>query len=115
MPNRLKKEYKDIVGAVIKPQCELVLTVDDRDITIEDTNRWWEQLKKVERSIGISKKLMTDEIGGTYRTPHDHILLYNMPENVLNAIAGIKMYDDYTDKIVTIEQLVQVIKNVFKR
>jgi len=111
---KLKKEYKHILGAVIKPQCKLVSTVDDSEVTKEQIDEWWDELVDIERSIGISKDMITDAIGGSYRTPHDHVLLYNMPENVLNALSGIKQYDNEFDKKRAIRELIQVIKNVFK-
>jgi Fe-S-cluster containining protein len=112
---RLKKEYDRIVGAVIRPQCSLVSTEDDSEITKEQIDEWWEKLVEIERSIGIPKDMVSDSIGGSYRTPHDHVLLYNMPENLLNALSGIKQYDDEFDKKRAIKELVQVIRNVFKK
>lgn len=111
---KLKDEYKTILGAVIKPQCSLVSTVDEKEITKKDTDDWWEELVEIERSIGIPIDMITDAIGGSYRTPHDHVLLYNMPENVLNALSGIKQYTDEFDKKKAIKELIQVIKNVFR-
>jgi hypothetical protein len=58
--------------------------------------------------------LVTDEFGGTYRTPHDHVLLYNMPENVLNALAGIKLYTDEFDKIRGVSALMENLRNYFR-
>jgi len=111
---RLKEEYKSILGAVVKPQCSLVSTVDDHKVNKEEIDKWWDELVKIERSIGIPEDMVTDAIGGSYRTPHDHVLLYNMPENVLNALSGIKQYTDEFDKKRAIKELVQVISNVFK-
>ena len=111
---RLKEEYKSIVGAVAKPQCDLVSTCDGKKVTVKDTNRWWKDISEVEKLIGIPEDKITDSMGGSYRTPHDHILLYNMPENVLNSLAGIKEYDDEFDKKRMIKELIQVIRNVFK-
>ncbi len=111
---RLKEEYKTILGATIKPQCELVSTVDDSKITTQDTMNLWIRLVGCDRFIGIPAKLITDEFGGSYRTPHDHILLYNMPENVLNGLAGIKMYNDPFEKIRAVSELMSHIRNFYK-
>lgn len=112
---RLKKEYKNIIGSVIKPQCLLVSTVDDAEVTTKDTDRWWKNLKKVENILGVPKKLITDEPGGSYRTPHDHILLYNMPDNILNSLMGIREYEDNADKLKAIKLLMSIIENFFKK
>jgi len=101
----LKEEYKTIMGATVKPQCNLVFTVDDSEVTVKNTDDWWNELAGVERFIGIPMKLVTDRMGGSYRTPHDHVLLYNMPENVLNALSGIKKYTDEFDKKKAIKEL----------
>jgi len=110
---KLEEEYKSIVGAVIKPQCPLVSTSDGSDVNIDMANEWWKKLVDIEKSIGIPKDMVTDAMGGSYRTPHDHVLLYNMPENVLNALSGVKKYTDELEKKTVIKGLIQVIKNVF--
>ena len=110
---RIKEEYKSILGAVIKPQCDLVSTVDGGEVTKEDVDNWWERAVKIEREMGIPKDMVTDKMGGSYRTCHDHVLLYNMPENVLNALAGIKEYEDKMDQEQAIKELIGVIRNVF--
>lgn len=111
---RLKEEYKTIIGAHIKPQCELVSTIDNIEVTIKKTDDWWNEIAGAERMIGIPMRLVTDEMGGSYRTPHDHILLYNMPENVLNALSGIKLYNDELDKIKAISDIMTNIRNYFR-
>jgi len=111
---KLKEEYKTIIGASIKPQCKLVSTVNDIKVTVDDINDWWNKLIDAEKMLGIPGKMATDDFGGTYRTPHDHILLYNIPENVLNALSGIKLYVDHMDKIKAIREIMSTIRNYFR-
>jgi len=111
---KLKAEYKKIEGAIIRPQCNLVSTCDGSKVTTKDIDSWWNKLIMVEKSIGIPKMLITDELGGSYRSPHDHILLYNMPENVLNSLAGIKMYTDYFDRLKAVSEIMSCIRDYFK-
>jgi len=110
---RLEEEYKSILGAVCKPQCGLVSTVDGEEVTKDDTDSWWEGLVDIEEDMGVPKKLANDGNGGSYRSPHDHVLVYNMPDNVLNAVAGIKKYKTLADKKEAIGNLVKVLKGVF--
>lgn len=110
---KLKDEYKNNPLSVIKQQCDLVSTNNDDIVTIEDTNKWWKKLEEIEHKLGIPRKFINDDQGGSYRSPHDHILLYLMPENVLTAIAGIRMYDDENMKKIAIGELISVIKGVF--
>jgi intein/homing endonuclease len=110
---RLKEEYKTIVGAIIRPQCNLISAVDGSEVTTEQTSKWWEGIKKAEKILGIPEELITDDMGGSYRTPYDHILLYNMPDNVLNAITGIKMYTNYDDKVNAVKEIMSSIRNFY--
>ncbi len=111
---RLKKEYENIKYAVIKNQCDLVSTVNGEEVTTKDTKRWWNNLVRIEKDLGIPKRNINDDMGGSYRSPHDHVLLYNMPQNVLHALAGIRNYNDFSEKIRAVTDLVSVIKTVFK-
>lgn len=111
---KLKEKYKYTLGAIIKQQCDLVSTVDGSKVTVKDTNMWWNRLKKVERDIGIKEDLITDKIGGTYRTPHDHLILYLMPDNIIMALNGIKMYDKHEDKVESINSLINTIKQFYE-
>ena len=111
---KLKEEYKSILGAVINPQCNLVSTIDGKEVTVEGINKWWNKIIEVERELGIPKDMTNDEMGGSYRSQHDHVLLYNMPENVLNSLAGIKMYKDFAERITAVKEIVLCIRNHFK-
>ena len=113
---RLKEKYKDTIGAFIRPQCDLVSTEDGSEVTVNHTNQWWAKVNEVEKNIGVPKKNINDDIdGGSYRAPHDHLILYNMPENVVMTLAGIRMYDNWEDKIKTVKDLMQAIRAFFKR
>jgi Fe-S-cluster containining protein len=111
---KLKEEYKTILGSVIKPQCNLVSTTDGEKVTVEDINKWWSKIVEVERELGIPRDMINDEMGGSYRSQHDHVLLYNMPENVLNSLAGIKMYESFEEKLKAIKEIISCIRNHFK-
>lgn len=111
---RLEEEYKSILGAVVKPQCNLISTKDGSEITVKNTDDWWNELAGVERLIGIPMKFVTDEMGGSYRSAHDHVLLYNLPENVLNSLSGIKMYSDNLEKVRTVSEIISHIRNFFR-
>jgi len=110
---RLKEECKNIPGVKIEKQCTLVSTEDNSEVTIDDANKWWESLNEIEKSIGVKEEFITDALGGSYRTPHDHILLYNMPNNILSGISGIRLYDSYVDKANAIDNIIQKMKEFF--
>lgn len=112
--DRLREQYKNVPNANIEKQCSLVSTEDGLKITSKDTDKWWKVLNKIEKSIGIREKNITDKPGGSYRAPHDHVLLYNMPDNVLSGISGIRLYESYVDKIRAIDEIINNIKGYFK-
>lgn len=111
---KLKEKYKYEIGAVIRPQCSFVSTLNGEKVTVEKTTEWWEKIYEVERNIGVKKELINDGIEGTYRTPHDHFILYLMPDNVIMAINGIRLYDKYEEKVYAVNSLVDTIRNFFK-
>jgi len=111
---RMKELYKSVPGAVVKEQCNLIKTIDDKKVTVFNTSRWWSQLIQIEKKIGIKEEDISDKQGGSYRMPHDHILLFTMPENILSALAGISLYDNANDKIVAVSDLMGLIKNHFR-
>ncbi len=103
---KMKKTYKDVIGAVIRDQCNLVTTCDGKKITVKDTDRWFKELVKIENSIGIKKENINDQMGGSYRTFHDHLLLYLMPDTVLEDLQVLRFSTNEEEKTRAIEQFV---------
>ena len=99
---RMKEMYKDKIDAVIKDQCPLVSTINEEKVSVEDTDKWWQELVKIEKSIGIPENLINDDIGGSYRTPHDHLLLYIMPDSILQQLQCIRMSDNIEEKLLAV-------------
>ena len=48
-------------------QCNLVSTVDGSKVTKKDTDRWWNDIKNAEKSIGIPENKIHDSSCGSYR------------------------------------------------
>jgi len=112
---RMKQIYKDNSDIVIMDQCNLVETVDGKPVTKKQINDWWQEIISIEKSIGIPEDKINDSIdGGSYRTPHDHLLLYLMPDNILMGLAGIEKYDDNADKIKVIDELMSRIRTFYR-
>jgi len=111
---RLKEEYAKYVMAAIHPQCDLVKTKEGEKITTKDTNRWWGDISSIEFGIGVPQDQINDDPGGSYRAPHDHILLYMMPDNVLNAVGGISLYEKHDEKMLAVHDIMMGLKKHFK-
>jgi len=87
---RLKKLYHNKIGAVIKDQCDLISTINGSKVTIKDTDSWWNSLVKIEKEFGVSKNRINDDLGGSYRTYHDHLLIHLYGEDVLENLSIIR-------------------------
>ena len=110
----LKKRQSDKFNAL--PQCNLVSTTSGEMITSEKSDRWFAHTRKCEERIGVNKKTIAlhDLDGGSYRTFHDHLLLYLMPDNVLEDLQILRFSDNEEEKIAAIEQFVFNFKKKLK-
>jgi Fe-S-cluster containining protein len=92
-PRYLKmiERYKGVFSAAIKDQCNLVKTLNGKEVTILDIDKWWNKLVDIEHSIGISRDLINDNPGGTYRTPHDHMIYYFLSNDILEGLQHLRL------------------------
>ena len=95
---RLKEEHKNEIGADIRPQCKLVRTIDRGIPTKEETDQWWQELKEIEKSIGIKESDIHDGSGGSYRTYHDYILMRFLPDEILQQMTVLRLYGGIEEK-----------------
>jgi len=86
--NRFKEMYKDRPDVILHDQCPLVEA--KKKVTQKDIDKWWNELVDIEKSIGIKKKNINDKDDGSYRSYHDHLLLYLFPDVVLNQMTIVK-------------------------
>lgn len=113
--DKMKEIYKDVPSAVIKDQCDLVSTIDKKEVTSKDIDNWWERLVKIEQMTGINKKNINDDIGGSYRTPHDHLLLYFLSENIMDDLQIIRFLPDPEMKEELIQNYIKVVKDIIRK
>jgi Fe-S-cluster containining protein len=108
---KAKEAYKNAKMAIVRDQCNLCKTINGEKITTEDTNRWWNKLVEIERSAGIKKQLINDGPGGSYRTPHDHILMYFLSEELLEKLQTIRLYATDDEKRIAVDAFINVFYN----
>jgi Fe-S-cluster containining protein len=112
---KMRELYKGNKRMIIKEQCSLISTSDGEEVSEGDTDKWFKEASNIEHFIGVNRDNINDDVGGgSYRTPHDHLLLFLMPENVLSSLYGIKLYDNSEDKRIAVEELIINIRNYFK-
>jgi Fe-S-cluster containining protein len=107
---KTKDAYKDVIGFAVKDQCDLVKIENDFQMTPEILDEWWSAIADIEHSIGIGKKNINDDVGGSYRTPHDHILLYMMPVDILEKLQILRTTADDSEKILALDSFMKVIR-----
>ena len=112
---RMKEIYKGVLGAVIRNQCDLVSTIDNKPISTKDTDRWWEKLIDIEQKLGISKNNINDDTGGSYRTFHDHLLLYLTSDDIMDKLQGIRLSDNIEEKLMAVHTFMQYVKKKLKK
>jgi len=100
---KVKEMYKDVPLVIIKDQCNLCKTANDYVVTTDDTSKWWNKLVDIEKSIGVRKQLINDDAGGSYRTPHDHVLQYFLKEETLDNLQKIRLYANESEKEKAVE------------
>lgn len=111
---KIQKQYEEIEGAFFYKQCNKVFTINGEEITSYDINKWWESLVQIENILGIPENKINDNIqGGSYRTPHDHLLLYLMPDNVIYALSGIRLYNHIEERKKAVEELMNKIRELY--
>jgi Fe-S-cluster containining protein len=84
----LKILYSDSPDVDLRPQCSLVKS--RRQPTSEQMNEWFRELSIIEIECGIAPHLLNDKPGGSYRTYHDHILLYLSSDSFLMRITNLR-------------------------
>jgi Fe-S-cluster containining protein len=111
---RLKILYKDNITAVIKDQCNLIQPEDNNLPTKKDIDTWWEELKKLEIEVGFKNSDINDE-DGTYKTFHDHLLTYFLPDKSLTELTNLKINGTYEQKEIAILTFMSIIKNKIQK
>ena len=99
----MKEKYKGVIGAVVKDQCDLISVCDEKDVTKEDTDKWFKYLVKIEESIGIPSDKTHDGIGGSYRTFHDHLLLYLIPDEIMFQLQGLRLTGNVNEQLLAVD------------
>ena len=106
---RLKILYQNDSRAVIREQCSLVKT-KGKPPTKQQIEQWDKEIKLVEEDIGISRSVMTDANGGSYRSYKDHILLQIGKPIFLNQLQDLRMSGNKEEQ----ERFVQTFINDFE-
>jgi len=106
----LRREYNDEEGLYFRNQCNLVKTEDGTNLTEEDCDKFWNELVKIEKEIGIKGKDINDSAYGTYKTYHDHFLMYLLPDITMENLSSVRKFGTREEKL----NIVSTFINIFK-
>ena len=81
-----------------KNQCDLVSTESGAPVTEKQTKRWWASLKGAELFIGVPLNLLHDNMDGSYRHYHDHVLLHLFDDHLMEQLTSIRVEGDPMQK-----------------
>ena len=87
----MKEALKNKPNVILHNQCDLVSTVNGIPLNVGQTDLWWQRITNIEHQIGIEKANINDGQSGSYRTYHDHILLYLLPDDILLLLTNLKV------------------------
>jgi len=107
------KEQNPELAPLFRPQCKFVSTENGSEVTMKDTDDWWEALVDIEKSLGVPPKNISDSHDGTYRTFHDHILLFLLPELQFENLSHARMHGTQIEKDTIIEKIVDIFRTTF--
>lgn len=111
---RLKILYQDTPGAVIRDQCHLVKTEDGTKVTKYMMDDWWEKITQIEQDIGIKKEYIHDNIGGTYRMYHDHIVLQVCTDSLMKKLQFLRINGSQEEKQLAFKVIIKSFREKFK-
>jgi len=100
---KLRKLTENRLMARVTDQCPLVSTVNNEEITTPMTDSWWGKLCDIEVQSGVERSSITDDVGGTYRTYHDHILIHFFSNDMFEKLSAFKFYATPEEKSSFIE------------
>jgi len=111
--NKLVEKYKDNVLMILRPQCNLVSTIDNTKLTREDSDKLWNEMIKIEIADGTPAKQIVDKAGGTYLTYHDHLLITMIPDYLMENLSKVRQFGDDKDKRKLIGTILNLLESAF--
>lgn len=105
-------ERLKVINPEIRYQCNLVETEDGSEVTTKKTDEWWNEVRRLERALGIEDNYITDEPHGSYRTYHDHILIHLFGEEYLYQLSLIRVHMDNEQKESIVNQMMLVYRQM---
>lgn len=88
-------------------QCNLVKC--DKKVFVSHTNKWWNDIKKIEIKVSNNIK---DELEGSYKTLHDYIVFQCFNENEIDLFQKIKKDFNTEQKKIFLEDFMKELQNL---
>lgn len=108
---RLKVISEKRMGVNLRDQCNLVHISDDKKWSAKKSNKVWEDIIEIEKELGVEPNRINDSVFGSYKTYHDHLLYYLLPEQTMQDLSVVRQYGKKEDKEQTIEGIMSYLKS----
>lgn len=112
---RLIESYKDEPLAIFMKQCRKCKTKDGKLISKEEHDILWKELVEIEKSIGIEENKINDDVDGTYRTFHDHLLIFLLPNYMFKNLSEVRRFGNQEEKEKVVSTFMNVLSPVAKK
>jgi Fe-S-cluster containining protein len=103
-------EKLKVIYPHIRYQCNLVSTQNNNPVTKNNIENWWLELKSIEMGAGIKIADIHDDVGGSYRTFYDHILLHLLGEAGMEYLTYARLNFSATQKTEVVKKSLEQIK-----
>jgi Fe-S-cluster containining protein len=111
---RMKEIYKNNPLAIFIDQCRKCKTKDGTVVSKKESDELWSELVEIELCIGIEKEKINDGFDGTYRTFHDHLLIFLLPDYMLENLTKVRKFGTSEEKEQVISTFVNILSPVIR-
>lgn len=112
---RPRYEQLKVLNNDLREQCNLVKTANGKTFTKGTSDAYWKDLVNLEAANGIPKSRIHDQVGGSNRTYHDHIILNLYSRDILKELSKMRLHAKEEEKERFIKTVVYFLKNKGKQ
>jgi len=98
----------------IKPQCDLIkLKSGDKFMSKECIDSSFDSIKDLEQKIGVPVGNLTDDLGGSYRSYPEHLLIWILGEDKMCDLSVVRSSHSIMDKKKLINEICECLRESF--
>ena len=84
-------ERLKVLNNNVKPQCNLIMLENgDKFMTKDDIDSSFDAIRQLEETLGVPSHFLNDSDGGSYRSYHEHVLLWILGESQMCDLSVVR-------------------------